>query len=84
MGKNSGGWLTFIAALGMMCSLMAADVAHLKTWNESLAPGFVAVIMIHFGAVVVAFIGGINIQPSRDDKKTRSSDENRTDLGDKK
>lgn len=74
MGKNAGGWVTFIAALGMMCGLLSNDVSHLKTWGDSLAPSFVALVMAHFGVVTVAFLGGLQIQPGREGMQTRSSD----------
>ncbi len=76
MNENvTGGWITFIAALGMMCGLLAADVAKLNSWGQAVSPSFVSVVMAHFGAVVVAFIGGKMVPAARDgSKRTRSSD----------
>lgn len=69
------GWTIFIAALGMMMGLMAPEVAKLATWGAAFAPGFVAVIMLHFSIVVMAFIGGKMIPETRPDGlMTRASD----------
>jgi putative Mn2+ efflux pump MntP len=74
LNQTTGGWVVFIVALGMMCGLMANDVAKLTTWNGALAPSFIAILMSHFGAVVTAFIGGKMIPESRVNKLTRSDD----------
>lgn len=77
MSKTTAGWIIFIAALGMMCSLMATDVGKLQDWNEAAKPAFVAVVMAHFGAVVTAFIGGKLIPENRNGKeRTRKTDPN--------
>ena len=74
MNQTTSGWIVFIVALGMMCGLMANDVGKLTSWNGALAPQFIAVVMAHFGSVVVAFVGGKMIPESRNDKKTREGD----------
>jgi len=74
MGKNAGGWVIFITALGMMCGLLTTDVAHLKTWGEFFTPSFIAVVMAHFATVVTAFLGGLQVTPSREGMQTRASD----------
>ena len=74
MNKTTAGWVTFIAALGMMCGLLSADVATLKSWHDAFTPAFVALFMSHFAAVVMAFMGGKMIPESRDSQLTRSTD----------
>ena len=64
--KNTG-WTIFIAALGMMATLTAADIKDLKDWSEMFHPGFVASMLLHFGTVVAAFVAG-KIIPSSGDK----------------
>lgn len=59
------GWIVFISALAMMMGLMAPEVAKLATWGAAFAPGFVAIIMAHFSAVVIAFVGGKMIPATR-------------------
>lgn len=58
MSRTTTGWLIFIAALGMMFSLISVDVVSLKDWNETLTPGFVGSMMAHLAAVITAFVGG--------------------------
>lgn len=74
MNATTSGWVIFIVALGMMSGLLANDVAKLTNWNQAFAPAFVAVIMAHFGSVVVAFIGGKLIPETRDGLRTRATD----------
>lgn len=52
------GYLILVAAIGMMCSLLAGDVARLDHWRDALDPAFVAGVMTHLGAVSAAFVGG--------------------------
>lgn len=58
MNPTQTGWLLFLAALGMMSSLLAGDVSHLEHWRDALDPAFVAGVMTHLGAVIAAFVGG--------------------------
>lgn len=58
MSNTTAGWFIFLASLGMMCTLLAGDIAHLEKWSDALYPGFIAGVMTHFGAVVAAFVGG--------------------------
>lgn len=75
MNNTTGGWLIFVAAIGMMCTLLAADVASLGQWHDVLAPKFVALELAHLGAVIGAFIGGKLIPVDRDPTdRTRSTD----------
>lgn len=73
MNQTTSGWVIFIVALGMMCGLMANDVAKLTIWGDAVKPAFVAIVMAHFGTVVVAFIGG-KLIPSDRDPNGRVSD----------
>ena len=73
--QTTTGWVVFVGALGMMAGLMAPEVGKLATWGSAFAPGFVAVIMLHFSIVVMAFIGGKLIPTQRDpDLRTRAVD----------
>jgi hypothetical protein len=74
MNPTTGGWVVFIGSLGMMATLMAPEVGKLVTWGAAFAPGFVAIILGHFGAVVLAFVGGKIIPATRDNQLTRSTD----------
>lgn len=58
MSKTTTGYTIFIAALGMMCTLLAGDVSNLTKWGDALDPAFVAGFMTHLGVVVAAFLGG--------------------------
>lgn len=59
------GWLFFIAAMGMMLSLISIDIADIETWNEIFQPGFISRMFAHIGAVIAAFIGG-KLIPSKE------------------
>lgn len=65
--NRTTGWIIFIAAMGMMATLLSGDIRSLKTWNEVFQPGFIADALAHFGTVVAAFIAG-KIIPSNGDK----------------
>lgn len=58
INKTNGGWLLFIAALGMMSTLLAVDVSNFKTWTDAFAPSFIGSSLAHIGTVIAAFIGG--------------------------
>lgn len=79
MNKTTSGWVLFIVALGMMSSLMAADVGKLTSWNGASTPAFISIVMAHFGTVVVAFVAGKLIPESRNGSKTRSEDHRKED-----
>lgn len=68
MTSTTTGWVVFIAALGMMCSLLAGDVAKLTSWNSAVQPSFIALVMAHFASVVMAFLGG-KLIPTNGTKK---------------
>lgn len=52
------GWLTLIAALGMLFTLEAVEISNLSSWNTALTPPFVGKFLAHLGTVIGAFIGG--------------------------
>lgn len=58
MSQKATGYMIFLAAMGMMCTLLAGDVSSLKNWGDALDPAFVAGFMTHLGVVVAAFVGG--------------------------
>jgi hypothetical protein len=58
MSNKATGYMIFIAALGMMFTLLAGDVAHLEKWRDAIDPAFVAGMLTHLGAVIAAFVGG--------------------------
>ena len=66
MNSTSTGWMLFIASVGMMCSLLAVDVAKLSQWHDVFQPSFVAIVFAHIGTVITAFVGGKIIPPDRD------------------
>lgn len=77
MTPTTTGWVVFIAALGVMLGLSAADVARLETWDKATTPAFVGLFMMHISAVIGAFVGGKLIPTQRDpDLRTRDSDRN--------
>ncbi len=64
MTDHAKGWTVFLAALGMMAALLAPEVSALSTWGSVLQPAFVGKVLVHFGAVIAAFVGG-KIIPTR-------------------
>ena len=65
MTQQQTGWIVFVAALGMMATLMSAEIRDLVSWNDIATPSFVGTLLAHFGAVVGAFVAG-KLMPSRD------------------
>lgn len=55
------GWTLFVVMLGAMAGMVATDVSHLSSWQEAVAPPFVAAVLAHFGILIGAFIGGKKI-----------------------
>lgn len=74
MTATNSGWILFVAALGMMASLMGNELVSLKTWSEATTIAFVGKTMIHFGVVVAAFVGGRLIPTERDSTQQRKDD----------
>jgi hypothetical protein len=58
MSKSTAGYMVLVAAVGMMCTLLSAEVVNLKAWAEALTPLFVGKAMAHIGVVIAAFLGG--------------------------
>jgi len=58
MNPTRSGWLLFAAALGMMLSLMSANITELQAWDEMSEPSFIGNAAAHLGAVIAAFVGG--------------------------
>lgn len=58
MTNKQSGYIVLVAAIGMMCGLLALDIQKLETWSAVGSPQFVAQLMGHFASVVTAFIGG--------------------------
>lgn len=78
--QTTAGWTIFVAAIGLLCGMLAIDVASLKTWGDMQTPLFVGSMLGHISAVVAAFVGGKLIPESREQgAQTRSTDVNRTD-----
>ena len=65
MTDNTKGYFIFIAALGLMLTMMAADVKGLEGWQNAFMPDFVGQMFAHLGAVIAAFVGG-KLIPSGD------------------
>lgn len=58
MTTTHTGWLLFVAALGMMATLIAPEIAGLATFSEALTPSFIGKTLAHFGTVIAAFVAG--------------------------
>lgn len=68
------GWIVFVASFGMMCGMLAVDIASLHEWSEMTTPVFVGTTLGHVAAVVTAFIGGKLIPADRESAHTRATD----------
>lgn len=66
MTPTSKGWVVFLAAVGMMLSMLSVDIMTLMSWDEVLTPIFIGTIFGHLAAVIAAFVGGKLIPPIRD------------------
>lgn len=66
MTSHQRGYVIFVAALGMMASLLAPEVAGLPYWTAALQPAFVGKALAHFAVVSAAFAGGRIIPTSKD------------------
>lgn len=58
MTQVQTGWMLFIVALGMMCTLLSGDISNLAHWRDAADPAFVGGFVAHLGAVITAFVGG--------------------------
>lgn len=58
MTEHTKGHMLFLAALGMMASLLAPEVSALPSWDAALSTAFGGKALAHFGAVVAAFVAG--------------------------
>lgn len=75
MNRTTGGWLVFVAAIGMMFGMLAIDIASLNEWSQMQTPLFVGTTFGHVAATIAAFIGGKLIPEQRDPAaQTRASD----------
>lgn len=76
MTRTTTGWIVLVAAIGMMFSLLAVDIAALPGWDAALKPVFVGTTVGHIAAVIAAFVGGKIIPEDRDPgSKDRVSDQ---------
>lgn len=75
MSNTTTGWVTFVAAIGMMFGLLAVDITALSSWEQALRPVFIGTFLGHIAVVITAFIGGKLIPADRDpDARDRVSD----------
>ncbi len=75
MTKTSAGWIIFVAAIGMMMSMIAVDIVGLKEWGQVYTPTFVGTAMGHVAATIAAFVGGKLIPEDREPgMQTRATD----------
>lgn len=58
MTNYGKGWVLFIAAIGMMFTLMSAEITSLSDWHNAGTPGFIGKVIAHLGVVIAAFVGG--------------------------
>ncbi len=70
----TAGWVVFVAAFGMLFSMISVDLVALHGWDQAMTPAFVGVTIGHIAAVVTAFIGGKLIPAQRDSQQTRATD----------
>lgn len=81
VSKTTVGWMLFVAAMGMMFSLIAVDISALNNWGEALKPVFVGTFIGHIGATITAFVGGKLIPEERDpNARDRVSDKKLNEL----
>lgn len=73
--QTTTGWIIFIAALGMMCGMLAVDIAGLQEWADATTPTFVGTMIGHASAVIAAFVGGKIIPESRGHSERRFDDD---------
>lgn len=73
--QTTAGWIIFTAAVGMMCGMVAIDIAALKSWAELQTPLFLGTTLGHLSAVIGAFVGGKIIPEERSGQFTRKTDE---------
>jgi hypothetical protein len=74
MTQTHTGWIIFLAGLGMMCGLLAADIVKLHEWRSVATPEFVGTALGHFAAVITAFIGGKLLPTDAEPGGRRASD----------
>lgn len=73
--QTTTGWIIFTAAVGMMCGMLAIDIAALKSWAELQTPLFLGTTLGHLSAVIGAFVGGKIIPENRSGQYTRKEDQ---------
>ena len=73
--QTTTGWIIFTGAIGMMCGMLAIDMASLKQWADMQTPLFVGTTLGHISAVIGAFVGGKIIPENRSGQHTRKTDE---------
>jgi len=56
MNKTTTGWVVFLAAIGMMFSLLAIDIVALKDFNAMYTPLLIGTFLGHIAATITAFI----------------------------
>lgn len=81
MNNKNMGWIIAIAAMGMMCTLLAGDIGSLTKWSDATYPAFMAGVLTHIGTVVGAFIGGNLIPNMFSPKEDKVSESTRAGLG---
>ena len=74
MTPTQTGSVVFIAALGMMSTLMSVEIHELVSWNQMFTPAFMGTLLAHFGTVIGAYVAGRLTPDNRSGKTTRSSD----------
>ena len=75
MNQKTTGWVVFLAAVGMMFSLLAVDIVALNEFGEMRTPLFIGTLMGHIAAVITPFVGGRLIPEHRNGtERTRNGD----------
>ena len=74
MTPKQTGTAVFIAAFGMMATLLSVEIKDLMTWQDMTHPAFIGMALGHLGSVIAAYFGGKITPEDRIGKNTRASD----------
>lgn len=58
MSPKQTGYIVFLAALGVMATLIGNEVATFHTWGEAVTPAFIGQALMNIGSVIASFVGG--------------------------
>lgn len=58
MDAKAKGWILFVAAVGLFCTMVTVDIGQLQEWESATQPKFVAKIIGYIGTVIGSFVAG--------------------------